>query len=129
VDSSEPQQSFDLVVENDGAVQLVRLSGEFDMRYDQRFDHVVRQHSLDGIAKVIVDLSEVTFIDSTGLRSILRYWNDVRGRGFELAIVPGSPQVQRVLATTGVDKVLPMVEAGATTTSPSRGGQRPPPVR
>ena len=63
---------------------------------------------------MVIDLSDVTFIDSTGLRSILRYWNDVRGRGFELAIVPGSAQVQRVLTATGVDKVLPTVEASAS---------------
>ena len=122
-DSAPSSPAFDMVVEKDGAVQLVRLSGEFDMLYERRFDQVIREHPLDGIAKVILDLSDVTFIDSTGLRSILRYWNDVRRRGFELAIVPGSPQVQRVLAATGVDKVLPSVEAG-TITGNSTGSDR-----
>ena len=42
---------FDLVVEKDGAVQLVRVSGEFDMRYERRFDQVMREHPLDGIAR------------------------------------------------------------------------------
>lgn len=123
-DRAQSSPRFDLVVQKKGAVQLVRLSGEFDMTNERRFDQVIREHPLDGITKVVVDLSDVTFIDSTGLRSILRYWKHVRGRGFEMAIVPGSPQVQRVLSTTGVDKVLPTVEAGAKAGNDT-GSRRP----
>ena len=123
-DHARSSPPFDMVVEKDGAVQFVRLSGEFDMLYERRFDQVIREHPLDGIAKVILDLSNVTFIDSTGLRSILRYWSNVRRRGFELAIVPGPPQVQRVLAATGVDKVLPSVEARASAGNGKGAGKR-----
>ena len=77
-DQARSSPPFDMVVEKDGAVQVVRLSGEFDMLYERRFDQVIREHPLDGIAKVVLDLSNVTFIDSTGLRSILRYWSNVR---------------------------------------------------
>jgi anti-sigma B factor antagonist len=107
------EQPFELAVEQDGTIRVVRISGEFDMTYEQRFEHTVREQPLDGVDKVVMDLSGLTFIDSTGLRSILRYWNDMRGRGFELAVVPGSTQVQRVLATTGLDKVLPTVDGSA----------------
>jgi anti-sigma B factor antagonist len=56
---------------------------------------------------VVVDLSAVTFIDSTGVSSILRADAESRADGFSLELVPGPPTVQRVFALVGMEHRLP----------------------
>ena len=50
-----------------------------------------------------IDLSEVTFLDSTGLGALITIRNDVRERGGRIELVAYSSAVQRVLTLTGID--------------------------
>ena len=52
----------------------------------------------------------LTFMDSTGLRLVIRWDTDAREDGFEFAIVPGPEVVQRVFRLTGMDDVIPIAE-------------------
>jgi anti-anti-sigma factor len=54
-----------------------------------------------GFRRLILDLSSLGFIDSTGLRCILDYDAEARRDGFTIALVPGSQAVQRVFELTG----------------------------
>ncbi len=58
---------------------------------------------------IVLDLQQVEFIDSTGLRSILAALDECRERQQEFAVTPGSQQVQRLLRITGVSEHLPTV--------------------
>lgn len=63
---------------------------------------------------MVVDCSQVVFLDSAGLRSLLRLADqaEVRGAQFRLAAV--SPAVRRVLEVAGVDRVFAGPEDGAS---------------
>jgi len=54
----------------------------------------------------VLDLQQLTFLDSTGLRIILAARELCWRRGQEFAVTPGSPQVQRLLSVTGVGEHL-----------------------
>jgi len=60
-------------------------------------------------AKLLLDLRELQFIDSTGLRTIFSASASARGRGQDFAVTQGSAQVQRLLAITGVGEHLRVV--------------------
>lgn len=60
-----------------------------------------------GFARVIVDLSGLAFMDSSGLRLLLGWNEEARRDGFEIGIVPGPPTVQRVFELTGATDLLP----------------------
>lgn len=66
--------------------------------------------ALDGLADadrtVIVDLSELTFIDSSGIHSILRPRPD---QGVVVLVCPPG-NIQRVLSVTKIDRVLSVYE-------------------
>jgi anti-sigma B factor antagonist len=62
-------------------------------------------------AGIVIDLSEVTFVDSTGLHVLLRLQAASREEGFELSIVRGGEQIAKVFEITGLDSVLPFVDA------------------
>ena len=56
----------------------------------------------------MLDLAELDFIDSTGLRLILELHGEAAQDGFTLALVPGGDAVQRVFDVTGTADVLPV---------------------
>jgi hypothetical protein len=53
---------------------------------------------------------EATFLDSSGLRLIVEVYMASAADGFELAIVPGPPDVQRAFDVTGLSSRLPFVD-------------------
>jgi anti-anti-sigma factor len=59
---------------------------------------------------VTFDLSELGFIDSTGLRFLLECHAESRQDSFTMALVPGPPAVQQVFELTDTRKHLPFIE-------------------
>jgi anti-anti-sigma factor len=66
------------------------------------FERVLEDPDVASAPMLVLDLDELKFVDSTGLRVILLANEASRGRGQEFAITPGSPQVQRLLSITSV---------------------------
>jgi anti-anti-sigma factor len=65
----------------------------------------------DPLPFLVIDLREVTFIDSTGLALLLRTEAASRQDGFELEIVRSpAAAVRSALEVSGLERVLPFVE-------------------
>jgi anti-anti-sigma factor len=103
-----PEQ-FEVVSEQYGDTVFIRLSGEFDIAGEEHFDRTLQQAELRA-QSVVIDLSDLVFIDSSGLRALLRVWRRASEDGHDLVMVPGSEQVRRTMELTGVDSVLPLAE-------------------
>jgi anti-anti-sigma factor len=58
---------------------------------------------------LLLDLSGLSFIDSTGLRAIVEIGDICKKRGRDFSLAPGPPAVQRLFEVTGLDEVLPFV--------------------
>jgi anti-anti-sigma factor len=76
------------------------LSGEFDLAEMERFLRTATAQ-VDGRREVVLDLSELTFLDSSGIRAILRFADFVCAKG--LFLRDPSESVETVLTITGVD--------------------------
>jgi anti-anti-sigma factor len=76
--------------------------------------HAVEQQLADlragGCERLVLDLRGLRFMDSTGLRLVIRWDTAAREDGFEFAIVPGADVVQRVFQLTGMDEHLTVAE-------------------
>jgi anti-anti-sigma factor len=85
---------------------IVALSGELDLPNAPLLDRALEQSEVLGASSVVLDLKELRFLDSSGLRAILRAQRlaDRRGQGF--AITEGSGQVQRLLSITHASEQL-----------------------
>ncbi|WP_431917591.1 STAS domain-containing protein [Micromonospora wenchangensis] len=59
-----------------------------------------------GLLEVVVDLTAVTFLDSTGVAALLRGAAEAVGRGATLRLVDPQPVVSRVLRITAVGRLL-----------------------
>ena len=88
---------------------VLRLTGELDLASTPIFERALEDAELDTAPLVVLDLDELEFVDSTGLRIILLAHERSRERGQEFAITPGSPQVQRLLSITSVTDHLHVI--------------------
>jgi anti-sigma B factor antagonist len=90
---------------------ILRLEGELDMANASRLQDAIESAGLEARTMVVLDLQQLEFIDSTGLRIILSARARSQERGQEFAITPGSQQVQRLLSVTGVSEHLRIIGA------------------
>ena len=86
--------------ERDDALVLVP-EGEIDLASAGALDAELRLAE-QSHAVVVLDLSELTFMDSTGLHMLIEADQRMRDRGGRLVIIPGAAQIQRLLKLTGV---------------------------
>jgi anti-anti-sigma factor len=96
-------------VEADGLVRLM-LKGELDLSTVGKVEEELRRVETDAPSLVVLDLSELSFLDSTGLRLVVTADQRAREGGRRLAIVRGPETVQRVFTITRLDERLDMVD-------------------
>ena len=101
---------FDLHVERRGSTAILRASGELDILGAERLETCIGDLAGNSPDTVVIDLRDVSFMDSTGLRSLIR----ARARGPEaewsLKLVRGPDPVHRVIELTRMDAVFEFVE-------------------
>jgi anti-anti-sigma factor len=85
---------------------VVRLAGELDLASAPLLESALESPEIDSARMLVLDLEELQFLDSTGLRVLLSAHEASRERGQEFAITRGTPQVQRLLSITRVDEHL-----------------------
>lgn len=84
----------------------VEVSGEVDLYTAPRFKEDLLALIDAGATSVIVDLTNVTFIDSTALGVLISGVKRLHETDGRLLVVASSRPVVRILAITGLDKVL-----------------------
>jgi anti-anti-sigma factor len=88
---------------------VVRLVGELDLASAPLLQSTLDGDELLAAPMVVLDLDELQFLDSTGLRVLLSAHERSREKGQGFAITRGTPQVQRLLSITRVDEHLPTI--------------------
>ena len=98
---------FDVSVELAGTTAIVRLAGELDIATAPELTEVL--HGLEpSCNRVILDLTGLEFIDSTGLRLAVTEHGRASMDGFEFVITGAAGAVLKVLRLTGLDVKLPL---------------------
>ena len=108
--SGEPQLfSYEVEPEQQGTTAL-RLYGELDMAAAPALRSVLHEVQHGGSDEVVVDLRGLSFLDSMGLSALLEALNAGRDGHQEVSFIRGNRSVQRVFATTDVDRRVTWVE-------------------
>ncbi|MEV5169968.1 STAS domain-containing protein [Streptomyces flaveolus] len=84
----------------------VTVTGHLDLHTAHRLADTLQPLLGQDGHTVLVDLSGVTFLDSTGLTCLITAYRTARSTGVRFALIAPSPQVQKMLQLTGVDQVL-----------------------
>ena len=95
--------------QRDGLVHVV-LRGELDLSTVNKVQEELRRVEADAPAVVVLDLSKLTFLDSTGLRCLVTADQRARDADRRVVLVRGPDPVQRVFSITRLEERLEMVD-------------------
>jgi anti-anti-sigma factor len=99
---------------------IIRFVGEFDLSAAERAQVVSQRAFANGYTgPVIVDVSELVFCDSTGVRVLLSIEGMAAQRGRDMALRRPSPVLRRVLAALGMESYFQVEDVS----SESRAGR------
>jgi anti-anti-sigma factor len=96
---------FRVVTRHEGGGVVVVLSGELDLAGERQLEAALNAAHATG-APLTIDLSGLHFIDSSGLRVLVKLHNRATTDGFSYTLIPGPPQVHRTFALCGLDRTL-----------------------
>lgn len=85
----------------------VAPSGELDMASVPLLDQAIQELRDAGFDHVVVDLRQLCFLDSTGLRLLLQLTAAARADSHRLELIEGPPEVQRIFEITKTLGALP----------------------
>jgi anti-anti-sigma factor len=93
-----------------GLAAIIQLGGTLDLRGAPEFDSEIERLLHGDTKEILVDLREIDFMDSIGLRSLVAAHRRALRRGVPLWVVRGGPPVARILRMTGLDMTLPLID-------------------
>jgi anti-anti-sigma factor len=101
---------FGLTIEElDAGAVRIALRGELDLAHAYTFDEELRRVEESRPSCVVLDLRELSFLDSCGLARLLAARRRARRAKHRLLIVRGPAAVQRLFALSAVDEAFEMV--------------------
>lgn len=109
----EDSPSFSALLHEAHGVQVLRVSGEIDLHSVPRFQDALEktvaaaeQEVAPSARVLVVDLSELGFMDSMGLGTLIGSTEEFREGGGEVRLVVLGGEVMRVLEVTGMGEAL-----------------------
>lgn len=100
---------FSLTFARDSEAVVVGVVGELDCAtgptLEDRLGDLIENQ---GNRTVVIDLENMTFVDSSGLSVLVAAYRHLRERGGQLSVRRPSPSTRRVFEVTGLNRVLPI---------------------
>lgn len=94
-------------LEHQRNVLITRLRGELDHHTAEivriRLDEAIQR---DQVNHVVLSLTDLTFMDSSGLGVILGRYKQIKGRGGKMAVCNVNPAVKRLFELSGLFKIV-----------------------
>lgn len=96
---------FDVTTTEQG-VGVVTPKGRLNMVSARRLKELLADLVRGGTTRIVVDMAETTFLDSSGLGALIAGLKSARQAGGDLRIARPTPSVMTVFELTNLDKVL-----------------------
>lgn len=99
---------LEIQIDNAADHTICRPVGELDAYTVGQFRESLGELATAG--RLLIDLSEVPFMDSAGLGALIGGIRRAREAGGEVAVACSRPTLTRLLHTTGFDRIVPVTE-------------------
>jgi len=103
---SDELHKLDVGIDADGDRVSISVGGELDTTTSPRLIGVVRDVIDDRTGRIDLDCSDVWFLDSAGVRSLIVVRNEAIRMGVDFGLVRASGTVSRILDMTGLTATL-----------------------
>lgn len=94
----------------DGGLTVVSFEGEIDLEYSGRVREILLAIIHDDNLGIIVDLSGISMIDSSGVASLLEAFQNAKKRGKRFILASSGESVLRVLKLARLDTVFVLAD-------------------
>jgi anti-sigma B factor antagonist len=101
--------TLSLETREEGEQVRIALAGELDLSSALTFDEEIRRAEERRPVTLVIDLTDLKFLDSTGLRLIMSAQARAHKCGRQLRIVEGGEAVKRIFKLAGVNRRLDIV--------------------
>lgn len=102
--------SLSITDELQGPAVVVRLAGQLDTLTAKPFESHLAAHISQGQKRIIVDLADVNYISSYGLRVFLLTAKQLRSDRRAFTLCRLTPEVKKIFRISGFDKILAIRE-------------------
>ena len=109
----------------DGVV-IFALSGAIDLHYVPTLRSLFQSKLKERCPALIVDLSDVDFVDSTGLSTLIEYHRDAGAHGGIFSLAGINPNLKAIFDVVQFDKVLAIFPTAAEAKAAINRGEVPP---
>lgn len=92
----------------DNNIKKINLTGSMDIAGTGAIDLQFTAQTATRKARIIVDMSEVDFLASIGIRTLLSNARALKARGGKMVLLSPQAMVLKVLQTTGTDTLIPI---------------------
>ncbi|HYN57812.1 MAG TPA: STAS domain-containing protein [Motilibacterales bacterium] len=99
-----------LATRHEGDVSVVSARGEVDVFSAPDLDTELDALIAAGAVRLVVDLSDVAFLDSTGLGVLVKALKHTREGGGWLRLVVTSDRIRKIFEITGLDASIPIFD-------------------
>ena len=106
--------ALELRTERNEDAQVIALAGELDLDGAHRVSQELQRAEAAKVRRIVLDLSDLEFIDSNGIRLIVEADARSRTEGGRLELIRGPRPVHRVFELTGTSERLPFVDRPST---------------
>jgi anti-sigma B factor antagonist len=118
------RSAFRVVVEHTDAGAAIVVRGDLDIATIARVERALAEALEDAPPLVLIDLHDVGFVDSTGLKFLLRTSALADRSGWTLRLHRPGATAMKAFVVTGADKWLPFVDADQSAAEPAPGDQQ-----
>ncbi|MCQ3810795.1 MAG: STAS domain-containing protein [Acidimicrobiia bacterium] len=110
---------FGVSIASRGQWEILTVTGEIDMATAPRFRQRLLAVISTGAQNVVIDLSGVDFIDSTGLGVLMGAAKRVRSSGGDIRLVMAGSRLAELIELTRLDRVLDVFDSVSSATQDS----------
>ena len=91
---------------------VAALRGEVDVTNAEELVGQVAAEATNEVERLVLDLSELSFLDSSGIRALIGLVRRVQARGaLAVAVVPEGAPVERIFEITRMEELVPLVRS------------------
>ncbi|KAF5077534.1 STAS domain-containing protein [Acetobacterium wieringae] len=89
---------------------MVSIKGEIDIYSIEKFREIIEEKIRTQAPEIILDCSELSYMDSTGMGVLIELRNKTKEMGQKIIMINPRPNIKKLLSLTGVDKIIEIVD-------------------
>ena len=94
----------------DGDIQLISLSGDIDLQYSPKLRELLQVKARERAPALLLDFTEVRYIDSSGLATLVEYYQKSRSYSGQIALAGLSNRVKSVFELVRLTEIFSIYE-------------------